>query len=87
MHERAWLAALIRRVASVARRQGAKRVVAVAVRVGPWSGLSPERVREGFADAARGTIAEGARLTVTTVGDDDGPIERGEVLDSIEIET
>jgi hydrogenase nickel incorporation protein HypA/HybF len=87
MHETAWLSDLVRTVASVARRDGAKRVVGVTVRLGPSSVLSVEHLREGFADAARGTIAEGARLVVTRVGEEAGPIDRGEVLDSIEIET
>lgn len=87
MHETTWLNELVRTVASVARRDGAKRVVGVTVRLGPSSVLSIEHIREGFAAAARGTIAEGARLVITRVGEEAGPIDRGEVLDSIEIET
>ena len=87
MHETSWVADLIHTVASVARREGAKRVVGVTVRLGPWSTVSADHVRERFAEAARGTIAEGAWLAVSTAGDEVGPIERGEVLESIEIET
>lgn len=87
MHETAWLGELVQTVASLARREKAKRVVGVTVKLGPLSLLSPEHLRERFADAVRGTIAEGAQLTVTMVGEEVGPIERGEVLDSIEIET
>jgi hydrogenase nickel incorporation protein HypA/HybF len=87
MHETAWVGDLIRAVASVARRDGAKRVLGVTIRLGPWSPLSAEYVRERFIDAARGTIAEGAWLAVNTAGEAVGPIERGEVLESIEIET
>jgi hydrogenase nickel incorporation protein HypA/HybF len=87
MHETAWVDDLIRTVASAARVEGAKRVVGVTVRLGPWSALSAEHVRERFVDAARGTIAEGAWIAVSTAGDDIGPIERGDVLESIEIET
>jgi hydrogenase nickel incorporation protein HypA/HybF len=87
MHETAWVNNLIQNVASVARREGAKRVVGVTVRLGPWSALSADHVRERFIDAARGTIAEGAWLAVSTAGEEAGPIERGEVLESIEIET
>ena len=87
MHETAWLHELVQAVAAVARRDGATRVVGVTVRLGLSSVLSIEHIREGFADAARGTIAEGARLVITQVGEEAGPIGRGEVLDSIEIET
>jgi hydrogenase nickel incorporation protein HypA/HybF len=87
MHETTWIADLVQKVAAVARRDGAKRVVGVTVRLGPSSVLSPEHLRERFADAARGTLAEGAWLATTQVGEEVGPIERSEVLDSIEIET
>ncbi|MFZ5875626.1 MAG: hydrogenase/urease maturation nickel metallochaperone HypA [Nitrospirota bacterium] len=87
MHERAWVDALIRRVSATARGEGATRVVGVTVRVGPWSTVSADRVREHFAAAARGTIAEGARLTVNAIGDEAGAIDGTEVLESIEIET
>ena len=87
MHETAWLTQLVRTVAAVARRDGARRVVGVTVRLGPSSTLSPEHLHDGFAEAARGTLAEGARLVITRIGDEAGPIDRGEVLDSIEIET
>jgi hydrogenase nickel incorporation protein HypA/HybF len=87
MHETAWLNELVQTVASVARRDGARRVVGVTVRIGPSSVFSIEHLREGFADAARGTIAEGAQLVITQVGEEAGPIDRAEVLDSIEIET
>jgi hydrogenase nickel incorporation protein HypA/HybF len=87
MHETTWIADVVQTVAAVARRDGAKRVVGVTVRLGPSSVLSPEHLRERFADAARGTLAEGAWLATTQVGEEVGPIERSEVLDSIEIET
>jgi hydrogenase nickel incorporation protein HypA/HybF len=87
MHERAWVDALIRHVAEAARREGAKRVVGVTVRVGPWSTLSADHVLEHFAQAARGTIAEGARLTVNGIDTGTGPIQVSEGLESIEIET
>lgn len=87
MHDAAWVGELLRTVAAVARREGATRVLGVTVRLGPWSALSADHLREHFAEAARGTIAEGARLVVNAAGDGVGPIERGEVLESIDIET
>jgi hydrogenase nickel incorporation protein HypA/HybF len=87
MHERGWVDALIRRVAAMARGEGATRVVGVTVRVGPWSALSADHVREHFEAAARGTVAEGARLTVNAIGDEAGAIDGPEGLESIEIET
>ncbi len=87
MHERAWVDALIRRVAAMARGEGATRVVGVTVRVARWSALSAVHVREHFESGARGTIAEGATLTVSAVGENAGPTDGTEGLESIEIET
>ena len=41
-------------------------MTSVRVRVGPLSHFSPEHFREHFADAARGTIAEGASVVVAS---------------------
>jgi hydrogenase nickel incorporation protein HypA/HybF len=87
MHERGWVDALIRHVTAMARGEGATRVVGVTVRVGPWSGLSADHVRAQFESAARGTLAEGARLTVNAIGENAGPTDGTEGLESIEIET
>jgi Zn finger protein HypA/HybF involved in hydrogenase expression len=87
MHERAWVDGLIRRVSAIARGEGATRVVGVTVRVGPGSALSEQLVREQFESAARGTIVEGARLTVNATGERAAPTDGAEVLESIEIET
>lgn len=85
MHERALLADLIREIEETAHEEAAKRVVAINVHVGPMSHMTPEHFVEHFDDAARGTIAEGARCNVGTVDPRD-PLAQSIVLESIELE-
>ncbi len=85
MHERALLADLIREIEETAHEEAARRVVAINVHVGPMSHMTPEHFVEHFLDAARGTIAEGARCNVGTIDPRD-PLAQSIVLESIERE-
>ena len=85
MHETAWVRALVRTVTSTAAQQGARRVVGVTVRMGSLSGLSPAHAREHFVEAARGTIAEDASLTISE-GHDEGLSGSDVMVESIEVE-
>ena len=86
MHERALMADVMRKVESVAAREGAGRVVRLEVRLGALSHFTPEHFREHFADVSRGTIAEGA--VVDAVVDDDVEDENAQdvILESVEVE-
>jgi len=86
VHEQALLKDLVREIESVAAREGARRVVAVSVRVGPMSHMTPAHFVEHFVDATRGTVAEGARCDVEEIDEHD-PLAQSIVLDSIELET
>jgi hydrogenase nickel incorporation protein HypA/HybF len=68
VHERALMRDLLNRVDAVARAEGASRVTRVGVQVGPLSHFTPEHFREHFADASRGTIADGASVDVSSDG-------------------
>jgi hydrogenase nickel incorporation protein HypA/HybF len=85
MHERALLADLVRELESVAAEEGATRIRAVTVRVGPLSHMTPEHFLEHFADATRGTAAEGARCDVEPLDLHD-PLAQSIVLESVELE-
>lgn len=54
---------------AAARSQGASRVVAARVRLGPLAHCSADHLRAHFHEAARGTAAEGCRLEVLEPGD------------------
>ena len=84
MHERALLADLIREIEETAAAENAKRVVAVSVRVGPMSHMTPEHFVEHFLDASQGTIAQGARCAVDQIDPRD-PLAQSIVLESVEL--
>ncbi|HVP06153.1 MAG TPA: hydrogenase maturation nickel metallochaperone HypA [Dehalococcoidia bacterium] len=64
MHELSIVKDVVRKAEAIAREQNANRVVEVTLQQGSLSGLSPEVLRGHFAEAARGTVAEGARVEV-----------------------
>ncbi len=87
MHEASLMANLLRQIDKVSRAEKASRVVTVSVWLGALSHMSPEHLAEHFAEAAKGTLAEGAALR-TTVSDDAGhPNAQDLLLESVEVET
>ena len=59
----------------------------VSVRLGALSHFTPEHFREHFADASRGTVAEGAEVDAVLETDVHAPNAAGVVLESVEVET
>jgi hydrogenase nickel incorporation protein HypA/HybF len=72
---------LLDRVEAVASAEGAARVTRVVVRVGPLSHFTSAHFGEHFADAARGTVADGAEVDVSIDG-----TGAGVLLESLELE-
>jgi hydrogenase nickel incorporation protein HypA/HybF len=66
VHELSVCLALIEQVESIARDRGASGVERIHLRVGPLSGIEPPLIRSAFPLAAAGTLAERARLEITT---------------------
>jgi hydrogenase nickel incorporation protein HypA/HybF len=87
MHEASLMANLMRRIHEVAKAERARRVVGVSVWVGGLSHMSAEHLAEHFAQAAAGTLAEGARLDVAVSDDTRHADAQDIVLQSIEVET
>ena len=85
MHEWSVIISLLRAIESAAAAHGASRVVGATVAIGPWSGFSEEHFREHFALGSRGSIAEGARLTIEVRREVDDPRARAIVLERIEV--
>lgn len=84
MHEQTLMRDLMRQIEEVARREGAVRVSGIRVRVGDLSHLTPERFREHFEEASRGTLAEGAAVSVEPAAD---PAQRqAVVLESVDLD-
>jgi tRNA pseudouridine13 synthase len=64
MHETHLLRGLMAQVARIAREQNSDRVRVVRLKVGPLAHIDPEHLHEHFVTAARGTVAEHARLEI-----------------------
>ncbi|HEV2350117.1 MAG TPA: hydrogenase maturation nickel metallochaperone HypA [Terriglobia bacterium] len=86
MHESSLMAGLMRQVDSIARSQKATKVVGVKVKLGALSHMSPEHFQEHFDVASRGTLAEGAALSIEILPDLSDPHAQEILLDSIEVE-
>lgn len=83
MHEQALMDDLMRAILEVADDEGSDRVVRVRVRLGALSHFTPEHFREHFADAAAGTVAEGAEVEATLDPDPTAHGAQGVVLESV----
>jgi len=87
VHERALMDDVMRKVDAVAHENGAIRVTRIGVRLGALSHFTPEHFREHFADASRGTLAEGAAVDAVVETDLSDPDAAGVVLESVEVES
>lgn len=73
MHEFSLIDDLMRKIAAIAQEQSARRVVGVKVTLGALSHISPDHFREHLEAAAKGTIAQEARLDIETRADEHDP--------------
>ena len=67
MHELALTEGIIAIVEQEARKNGFERVLEITLKVGEFSGVVPDCLREFFPIASRGTAAEGAALRIEPV--------------------
>lgn len=86
MHEHSLIADLMRKITAVAHERNARRVVSVQIRLGALSHISASHFTEHFVEAAKGTVAEGARLVLTSVDDITDPHAQDILLENLEIE-
>ena len=84
MHEKAVMERLIGAIENAADGRTVNRV---RVRLGALSHFTPGHFREHFADASRGTIAEGADVEAELSEDPTEPDAQGVRLESIDVET
>jgi hydrogenase nickel incorporation protein HypA/HybF len=85
MHESSLMADLMRKIETIARQDGAKKVLGVSVKLGALSHMSPDHFREHFALASRGTIAEGAVLKIEVLNDLNDSHAQEILLESVEV--
>ena len=67
MHELALTEGIIAIVEQEGKKSGFSRVLEITLKVGEFSGVIPECLREFFPIASKGTLAEGAALSITPV--------------------
>ena len=85
MHEFSLMVDLLRKILQIAHENGSKPVKKVTVQLGALAHITPEHFSEHFADATRGTLAEGAELNVIEMNDAQDPNAQDILLQSIEI--
>jgi hydrogenase nickel incorporation protein HypA/HybF len=85
MHEHSLIADLLKKIETIARDNGSDRIVAVSVKLGALSHITPEHFREHFMVETKGTLAEGALLDVEQLTDTTDPNAQEILLDSVEI--
>ncbi len=67
MHELALTEGILSIVSAEQKKNAFSRVLEIDLRVGEYSGVLPECIREFFPLASKGTAAEGAKLVIGTV--------------------
>lgn len=87
MHEASLIRDLMGKVRALAEAEGANRVTTVRVWLGALSHMSADHFREHFAQASKGTIADGASLEIEESTGIDDPNAQELLLRSVEVET
>ena len=85
MHEFSLIKDLIQKITSIAHEQRASKVVAVTVKLGVLSHISPDHFHEHFNNATHGTVADGAQLHIEIMNDMNDPTAQEVLLGNIEV--
>ena len=67
MHEFSAMQSIVDAILKAARENGAEKVLSVELEVGEMTLLNPDQLRFAFSILSRGTIAEGALLTIREI--------------------
>ncbi len=86
MHESGLITDLVAKIERLAHAQHFHHVTRVSVTVGALAGISPDHLRDHFAYATRGTVAEHALLDVVLLPDTGDPRAQGVWLESVQVE-
>jgi hydrogenase nickel incorporation protein HypA/HybF len=86
MHEKHLTEDLVRKLEDLAEEEGAARVLRVGVCLGALSHFTLGHFREHFAEAAAGTLAEGALVDTDLSTDPTAPGAQGVLLETVELE-
>lgn len=86
MHEFSLIHDLMRKIETIAREQKALRVAGVRVRFGALAHISADHFRGRFEQASKGTIADGATLSIETPTAENDPLAQDIMLESVDLE-
>jgi Zn finger protein HypA/HybF involved in hydrogenase expression len=87
MHESSLTAGLLRQIDAIARAEGGSRVLGITLRLGALTNIAPGHLREHFALAAVGTLAEAADVAVIEDTDPADANAQAIVLESVTLAT
>ena len=87
MHEASLIRSLMRKIDTLVEAENARKVTTVSVWLGALAHMSAEHFEEHFAEASKGTRAEGAALEIEVSADMGDPNAQDLMLRSIEVET
>ncbi len=65
MHETHLIQPIVKGIDEHAKKEGAKRVSKIQLKIGEFTGIKEESFRQTFAVLAKGTLLENAKLEVT----------------------
>ena len=86
MHEQSIMTNLMGKIANLAKDNGAASVKGVSVTLGALSHFTPEHFQEHFDIAAKGSVCEDAKLTITMDQDLSAPYAQDVLLEAIEVD-
>jgi hydrogenase nickel incorporation protein HypA/HybF len=85
MHEYSLMADLLLKILRIAHETKAERITSVKVKLGALSHITKEHFTEHFEEAIRGTVAEGAVLSVEQMASQTDSNAQDILLESIDI--
>ena len=85
MHEFSLMADLFQKIDHISKENGGNKIVGVKVKLGSLAHITPEHFSEHFYEFSKGTAAEGAKLEVIQLEDQQDPNAQDIILDSVEI--
>ncbi|MCB2155771.1 hydrogenase maturation nickel metallochaperone HypA [bacterium] len=86
MHEMSLFKPLITRIEQIAEEESSPSIAAATVRLGAFAPISPDHFKEHWNEFTKGTVAEGATLTLVRDENEMSPRAQDIVLESVEIE-
>lgn len=85
MHEFSLMKDLFRKIHAISDDNGNRKIVAVRIKLGALSHITPQHFEEHFVDFSKGTLAEGAKLEIIQLEDQNDPDAQAILLESVDL--